>query len=228
MIPWAAIERAGFQAAVLGVERGLDRIVATAKELAPVRKVFGQYEKPYSVRLKTVSEIRADKNVRKALGLGPENAYVQPPTIVSRRASQHLSDRRLRQPIDRYTGRRLMNIERYQGPTDFDELDRRGKYEIRTLRAEHHTSVGGRLRSEIHALPVTVSGKKIMGRVVSPTPYAKYQELGTRHNPAHPYMRPAGHRNRTPIALDIGRSVAAATRPLFRGRMDVVVHTRAR
>ena len=228
MIPWTEIEQRGLQAATLGVERGLARITATAKELAPVRKVFGQYEAPYRVRLKTVAEIRGDRALRKSLGLGPEHTYVQPPLTVSRRAPQHLRDRRLKAPADRYTGRRLLNIERYQGPVDFDDLDRRGKYEIRSLRAEHAGSVGGRLRSEIHATPVTVDGRMISGKVLSPTPYAKYQELGTRHNPAHPYMRPAGHRNRTPIALDIGRSVAAATRPLFRGRMDVVVHTRAR
>src|SRR4029078_7087152 len=100
MMPEADIERRALQAATRGVERGLARITATAKELAPVRKVFGQYEKPYRVRLKTAAEIRGARDLRSSLGLGPENTYVQPPLTVARRAPQHLRDRRLKAPAD--------------------------------------------------------------------------------------------------------------------------------
>ena len=226
-IPWAQIEQAGFAAAVAAMERGSQRIAARAKELAPVRKVFGQYEHPYKTRLKTISEIRADRNLRQQLGLGPENAYVNPPLTVARRAPQNLRARRLLPAADRYTGRRVPNMRRL--PDDVVEnMDRRGLYELGTLRSEHGGSLGGRLRSEIHAEAVKVEGKYIRVRVVSPTPYAKYQELGTRHNPAHPYLRPAGHEGREPLRRDIGRSVATAAKPLFRGRMDVTVKFRAR
>jgi len=48
----------------------------------------------------------------------------------------------------------------------------------------------GRLRAEVHAEPAA-GGPVFVARVVSPTPYAKYQEFGTRHNRAQPYLRPA-------------------------------------
>lgn len=226
-IDWPAIERAGFEAAVGAVGRGLQRIESRAKELAPVRKIFGQFAEPYRTRLKTVSEIEADRGIRKQLGLGPENAYVNPPSIVSRRARQSLGKRRLGPTTDIYTGRRLApSLSRVGAERD---LDRRGRYELRsTTRSHHDGSVGGRLRSEIYSTPVEVDGKMIRGRVVSPTRYAKYQEFGTRHNPAHPYMRPAAHESRDGIKTDVGRSVATAVKPLFRGRIDVVIKTRVR
>lgn len=54
--------------------------------------------------------------------------------------------------------------------------------------------LGGKLRREIYAVPPhqDKSGRWEAG-IVSPTPYAKFQEDGTRHNKAHPYMRPALH-----------------------------------
>jgi len=51
--------------------------------------------------------------------------------------------------------------------------------------------LGGRLRSEIYATPVTRRGDVFYGDVVSPTFYAEYQEYGTSHHRAQPYMRPA-------------------------------------
>lgn len=226
-VPWTEIEQAGFNAAVAAMQRGSERIAARAKELAPVRKVFGQYEKPYKVRLKTISEIRADKNLRQQLGLGPESPYIHPPLIVARRAPQNLRARRLLPAVDKYTGRRVPNLSRLPDE-QVERMDRRGLHELHTLRAEHEGSVGGRLRAEIHAEAVRIDGRHIRGRVVSPTPYALYQEMGTRHNPAHPYLRPAGHQGRERLRQDIGRSVAAAAKPLFRGRLDVVVKFRAR
>lgn len=51
--------------------------------------------------------------------------------------------------------------------------------------------LGGRLRSEIYSTPATRRGDVLSGEVVSPTFYAKYQEYGTSHHRAQPYMRPA-------------------------------------
>lgn len=226
MIEWGAIERTGFEAAQLAVGRGLERIETRARELAPVRKIYGQYEKPYRLRLKSIAEIDEDRPLRRRLGLGPESTYVNPPLVVSKRAPQNLGKRRLTAGTDIYTGRKVTRTLARAGLVD--RLDRRGRYELRSLRAEHEGELGGRLRSEIFSTPVKIEGRRISGKVVSPTPYAKYQELGTRHNPAHPYMRPAGFESREPIRQDIGRTVVAATRPLFRGRLEVVVHTRAR
>lgn len=53
--------------------------------------------------------------------------------------------------------------------------------------------LGGRLRSEITQMPTTVDGTTVTGRVISPTPYAKYVEFGTAHSPAQPYLRPAAN-----------------------------------
>lgn len=58
------------------------------------------------------------------------------------------------------------------------------------------TTFGGRLRDEIYTTDVRDTGKTLVGWVVSPTYYAKYQEYGTAHNRAHPYMRPALYRMR--------------------------------
>lgn len=211
MIDWSAIDRAGIAAAAEALTRGGGRIAARAKELAPVRKVFKGQDEHYKVRLKSIEEIGSDAPVRKKLGLGAENAFIHPPTIVTKRAPQKLgAQREIAEP-----GR--LRLQSAQA-----KLDRRGRFELQSMRAAHDGALGGRLRSEIYAEEARLDGKTIRLKVVSPTPYAKYQELGTRHNPAHPYLRPAGHESRDAIRSDVGRSVTAAARPLFRGKVFVV------
>jgi HK97 gp10 family phage protein len=58
------------------------------------------------------------------------------------------------------------------------------------------TTIGGRLRDEIYRTGVRDTGKTISGWVVSPTPYAKYQEYGTSRHRPQPYMRPALYKAR--------------------------------
>lgn len=75
-------------------------------------------------------------------------------------------------------------------------LSARGRAELRSGRANFTdsagvTTLGGRLRKEIGIARPTLQGTIIKGSVVSPTPYARFQEFGTRHNKATPYMRPA-------------------------------------
>ena len=53
-------------------------------------------------------------------------------------------------------------------------------------------------------------GSRVVASVVSPTPYAKYQEFGTRHNAAHPFLRPALLESRGEIASLISRSSRSA------------------
>lgn len=209
-IDWKAIEAAGVQAAMAAMNRGGERIADKAKQLAPVRKVFVGQNDNYKTRLKSINEIRADKEIRKTLNLGAENAYINPPSIVTKRAPQKLGvQRQLAEP-----GK--LRLQSAQA-----RLDRRGRFELKSMRSAHAGSLGGRLRDEIHAEAATLNGKLIVLKVVSPTPYAKYQEFGTRHNPAHPYLRPAGHQSRDAIRSDVGRSVATAVKPLFTGRYAV-------
>lgn len=74
-------------------------------------------------------------------------------------------------------------------------LTARGRYELKAGRANFTsaggTTLGGRLRGEIHTVPAESGGTRWTARVVSPTPYAKYVEFGTRHSRAQPYLRPA-------------------------------------
>lgn len=60
------------------------------------------------------------------------------------------------------------------------------------LGADYTLQFGGRLRKEIWAYGAENKGRHVQGYVISPTPYAKYVEYGTRkHGAAQPYMRPA-------------------------------------
>lgn len=67
--------------------------------------------------------------------------------------------------------------------------------------------VGGRLRDEIYATEVFRKGSRIYIDVVSPTEYAKYQEYGSSHNRAQPYMRPALYDMRGRFRTIVSRSM---------------------
>ena len=89
-------------------------------------------------------------------------------------------------------------------------LTSRGRYELRSGRANitigARTYLGGRLRSEIQAEPAA-GGPVFIARVLSPTPYAKYVEFGTRHNRAQPYLRPALAAQRSAYRAALGKVV---------------------
>lgn len=78
------------------------------------------------------------------------------------------------------------------------------------------TTLGGALRDSIRMIPASAGQyPNIEGWVVAgggEVDYAKYQELGTRHNPAHPFLRPRlpEWRQSLPDALrrSFGRTVA--------------------
>jgi len=76
--------------------------------------------------------------------------------------------------------------------------------------------VGGRLRGEIYSIPADASKATrtgvIWAYVVSPTEYAKHQEFGTRHNRAHPFLRPALYDSRRYLGEAVRRSVAGGRR----------------
>jgi HK97 gp10 family phage protein len=216
-VNWKAIERAGIVAAIEVMNRSAVMVAQRARKLAPVRKVFQGQDDNYRTRLKKLSEIRNDRAIRKALNLGPENPYINPPSIVTQRAPQRLG----RQRAIAAPGRLVMQ-------SSMQSLTRRGRYELRTMRAAHKDMLGGRLRDEIHATQARMVGRRIVVQVVSPTPYAKYQEYGTNHNPAHPYLRPAAHEHRHIIRKDVLLAVAAGAKPYFRGRYEVEARFRVR
>lgn len=202
MFDWEGFEQAGIAAAVGALERGGDLIVTRAQDKAPVRRVFRGQDESVRYRLKTVAEIVRDRPIREQLGLGPERTHFLPPTKVVRRAPQMLSARTL--------------------PVDVTGLSRRGRWELKSGRSIVGGELGGRLRREIHRTEVVRDGRILRLRVVSPTEYAKYQEFGTEHNAAHPYLRPAGHESLPEIKADIGASVARAAKGAARGRLTMV------
>lgn len=73
--------------------------------------------------------------------------------------------------------------------------------------ASGEVRVGGRLRDEIYATEVFRKGSKLYVDVVSPTEYAKYQEYGSSHNRAQPYMRPALYDMRGRFRTIVSRSM---------------------
>lgn len=221
----AAIDAAVLRAGARALDLAGHRIASRAQELAPVRKVFAGQDKGYRVRVKTIDEIEADRAQRKALGLGPERTHIRPPTIVTHRAPQLLSQRTVVRS-DKYTGKTVQPHLALPGAQA--RLDRRGRYELKTGRAVHGDQLGGHLRDQIHSTAPEIDGRIIRVKVVSPAPYSKFQEFGTAHNPAHPYLRPAAHENKDSIRGDVAREIIAEVRPLFVGRADVIISTRLR
>lgn len=203
MFDWEAFERAGIEGAVAALERGGDLIVTRAKDKAPVRKVFAGQEGKVRYAVKSVAEIKRDRPIREELGLSPERTHLFPPMKVVRDAPRKLEARGL--------------------PTDVTGLSRRGRYEARVGRANDANQLGGRLRREIHRTAVGRDGRVYRLRVVSPTPYAKYQEFGTEHNAAHPYLRPAAHESLPEIKRDVAISTIRAAKSAARGRLTKVV-----
>lgn len=58
--------------------------------------------------------------------------------------------------------------------------------------AVYQGRLGGRLRGEIYFVPARPSGGDLLKAwIISPTPYARYVEFGTRRSRKQPYMRPA-------------------------------------
>lgn len=108
-------------------------------------------------------------------------------------------------------------------PPQTAAISRRGRYELRTGRAE-----GQHLRDQIHAEPARREGSIITSRVVSPARHSKFQEYGTRDTPAHPYMRPAAHEEREALRADVASSVAAAIQSRMSGRIEATIKMKAR
>lgn len=207
------------EAAVMrAVERTAVAIEADAKHYAPVRKVFDARHGKMSMRRMPVLD--EDKNVRWEMQRHyssddqfPVFRVRVPGPFGGHQYRSYGGDRhdlrqtmhdpvtgkyRLRNPIaeefltrgGRNSGRRSLNLG---SNLDFHiggkTINSGGGVDPMTGR------LGGRLRRQIHATAVTRDGTRFGAGVESPTPYAIYQELGTAHNKAHPFLRPALQEN---------------------------------
>lgn len=216
MIDWEAINSTGGEALMGVANRWGKRVVIGAKQRAPVRKVFEGQSSSERIRLKSMDEIESDRGLRKRLGLGPEygplNAKrVNPATTLTQFAPQELGQRAIASP-----GRLKLRSAQ-------DRLDRRGRWELHSMRAAHKGKLGGRLRDEIFSTSARIYGNTVRVEVVSPTEYAKFQELGTRHNPAHPYLRPSAYASVEDTRADLAATMAGVVAPQLHATIPVVI-----
>lgn len=216
MINWEAVDTSSTEALIGIANRWGKRVMLDAKRRAPVRKVFEGQSSSERIRLKSIEEIESDRGLRKRLGLGPEygplnTKRVNPATILTQFAPQELGQRAIASP-----GRLKLRSAQ-------ERLDRRGRWELHSMRAAHKGKLGGRLRDEIFSTQARVYGNRIMVEVVSPTEYAKYQELGTQHHPAHPYMRPSAYASVDATRADLAATMPAVVRPHLRATIPVVI-----
>ena len=179
-----------------GVNATASEAMEIAIEKAPVRKVFKGSVGRASIQ--SGVEAAAEAQLRRDIGLGPG------PVRVQRTAASTVHS------IMRYR-----ELSSGQLSSVAPALTSRGRNELRSGRANFTgpggTTLGGRLRGEIHMVPAEGAGPRWVAKVVSPTRYAKYVEFGTRHSRKQPYMRPAlsqvreSFRSRMRAAAGIGR-----------------------
>lgn len=230
MIDIAAIIQRVFDAAVVGLGEGAVVVETRAKQKAPVRRLFS--DGGSTIVPKTATAIEADRSLRIQLGLGPERSRGphQARTTVGASPPRHWRERGftaanalLAQYDAEMASRKAGNV-----PVK-TMLTRHGASEVRSKRAAfstwQHLKVGGRLRGEIYATGPSVSGGRAEAWVISPTPYAKYMEFGTRHAAAHPFLRPALAESQGDIVSRISAAVKAASRTQGSDTViDIVVH----
>lgn len=245
MIDFRALVDAVNEAVAIGLGEGAETVARAARAKAPVRRVFSN--RGPVTRAKTAAEMEAGKSIRAALGLSVEGSRANPSprVVVASRAPRRWHDRRLSQAgqlladrdavvarmqsgRDPRTPRRLREFHAAQVPWR-TALSARGGYEVRTRRAvgtfdSGRRTIGGTLRASITAeVPIRQGGRSVAW-VIASAPYAKFQEFGTRHNAAQPFLRPAAEESRSQVADLIGARVAQASRTrLGKYEIEVVV-----
>lgn len=225
-------------AALDALGAGAKLVEQRAKARAPVRNIFGR---EYEFRAKTTSELKADLRFVNTATLESMTQtglmdfattvdWQSYRTVGTMRMQRDWHERRsgaARQHLADYDAE--MSVRTFGGPSEETFLTRRGAYEVRTQRANYatwgHTHVGGRLRGEIKATGVAPSGDGGEAWVISPTPYAKFMEFGTRHNRAHPYLRPALQESRGEVVSAIADAVKVASQK-GAGSMEVEIVVR--
>ena len=226
MINLEELQEAIFQAAVHGLDLGARRVATLARAKAPVRHIFAGGG--YHIRHKSIDEIEGERSVRdRALRTAsPRQTVVQPGDVpgvwlkrsIGRKPPVHWKERRLSAAqalLELYDAQEAR--QRSAGIVGHKTvLDRRGAYEVRTMRAQFttwgHAGIGGRLRGSISAKPATASKTTAEAWVIATAPYAKFQEFGTRHNAARPFLRPAAEESRNEVVRLIADAVREAAR----------------
>jgi HK97 gp10 family phage protein len=229
MINFDAIGQAIWEAAAQALGGGAETVATRARALAPVRHIFA--DGGYSIRPKSASEMQNSiAPVGHQIGVGVTR-FEGYSDSEKQTFSRTVTGKR---PPRNWHARRLAAAA--QALADYDEgdrslLTRRGAYEVRqalnhpkpgstsptgrlspSFATWGHLHVGGRLRGEIYATPVRVAGQQAEAWVISPTRYAKYQEFGTRHNAAHPFLRPAAAESQPEVVSQIAAAVKEASR----------------
>jgi HK97 gp10 family phage protein len=210
------------EAARASLEASAEDVARRAKQKAPVRKIFSGGRR--KLRYKTVAEVDADAGLRERIGLGPETAapagYRGMPSRSGRKYARSVTRGNLVNMNAPAKMRRIGRPGHLRMAAAEEMLDRRGRSEVKSGRAAYEGKIGGRLKGEITATEARMDGSQIVANVLSPTSYAKYQEFGTRHHPAHPYMRPALEESRGDIVAKMRSAVkvAAARTPPGGGR----------
>jgi HK97 gp10 family phage protein len=218
VIDFEAIGKQILARAEASLGQGAKLVMRRAKQKAPVRNIFGE---EYDFRYKTGRELQRDYALLPSVSLRVMAAS-GPGEFVYRRIGGQRANWRQR--------RRAVAEGLLEAYTEGDDtLSRRGAYEVRSGRANFstwgHLHVGGRLRGEIFATSPSSTGSVTEAWVISPTPYAKYQELGTRHNRAHPFLRPAADESRAEVVSQIANAVRQASKA-GAGQMDIEIVVR--
>lgn len=219
MIDFEAIAESIFDSAVQALGQGAVIVEGRAKARAPVRNIFGVRHE--LVPNKYIGDIQALRESRGGR-VGADEMMVKVKAPAPLKAGGFRSSLR-RDVIHRREAMAERHLAEYKaGTRGKPALDRRGASEVKTKRALYvgtrkvrqgiGASVGGRLRGEIQAMSPTVSGKQAEVWVISPTAYSGYQEFGTRHNRAHPFLRPAAEESRDEVVSLIADAVREASR----------------
>lgn len=220
MIDFGALLQNVFEGAVQGLSQGAQVVAQRAKARAPVRSVFSGGTQ--GVRFKTAGEIEAVREARGAVfRAGSPPTSVKPEKlgqaiiVTGKKPPTHWRERRLAAASKLLTKYDIEMSRRKAGfAPQATMLSRRGAFEVRSGRANfatwEHLKVGGRLRGEIYATDPSVSGDHAEAWVISPTEYAKFQEFGSRHNAAHPFLRPAAEESRSEVAAMVAEAVRGA------------------
>jgi HK97 gp10 family phage protein len=243
MIDFTPLVEAVAEAAALGLGEGAEVVARSARAKAPVRRIFTN--RGPKMRYKTAQEMEADKGIRKALGLSVEGSRDNPtPRIVaSRLPPRRWHDRRLSQAdklladrekvMDRMksgrsskTPARLRAFHAAQTPWR-TALSARGAYEVKTRRAMSvtfgHRTIGGGLRDSITAEVATRSGGRSTAWVIVGAEYGKYQEFGTRHNAARPFLRPAAAESQPKVVEAVANRVSQAISQTNLGSFEIEI-----
>lgn len=218
----------------------LQMAYAEAERLVPVRKVFKgskQITNTRRARFLTRNEAKAEQAVRRQLGLASTLREIQQVQTLKEptRQTRVSSNPFLRVPrkINQPEGDRTLHRSKMTGgfvlASGGRTLNSRGRWELRHAHIpgprsaayefvnprthRRQTTLGGRLKGEIRVEPAEFEGKQLIGRLVSPTYYARYVEFGTRHAAAQPYMRPALAKVRENFARQMQQAIRE------RGRM---------